>query len=280
MDNERKTFSWSTSLLIHAAVAAIIIKTSMHYALPEGDVVSIDVGSGNQGVQTAAKTDSQEVDVKAPPEKSEPKPMVAAAMPAKAPKPVEEKPEAQPLEQENSPVVIPPPPEEPQEEAKAEESPTPEPENEPPVVAPLPPDERPEEPQQEKPQQEEAQNETPHDDVPAGPVVANPEATGANAEAPPKFGTPGTTIDESKLTPKAGNKEVRYPWMARMKRQEGTVVVGAYVRKDGTISHAMIVKSSGHEALDKEVMETYPKWRFQPGPSGWVVKPYHFHLKK
>ncbi|MDZ4678227.1 MAG: TonB family protein [Oligoflexia bacterium] len=276
MSKERKAFSWSTSIVIHSILAILLLKAGYHYAMPEGDVVSIEVGSGNQGVQTAIPTESQDVEVKAP-AKTQPiaKPIVAAQPKQTSEfKRVVEKPDAQPLEQEDSPVVVPIAEPSPEPEAQAEESQKPE--EAPPVVAPV-------ETQAENTDNQDEtseQPEVPQEAAAPGPVVANPDATGENSAAPPKFGTPGTTIDEARLVPKAGNKEVRYPWMARMKRQEGTTVVAAYVRKDGTISHAMIVKSSGVEALDKEVMEIYPKWRFQPGTSGWVVKPYHFRLKK
>lgn len=50
------------------------------------------------------------------------------------------------------------------------------------------------------------------------------------------------------------NDTIRYPRAARIRGQEGTVMVAFTIRKDGTISHPQIVSSSGHALLDEQAV--------------------------
>lgn len=50
------------------------------------------------------------------------------------------------------------------------------------------------------------------------------------------------------------NDKIRYPRAARIRGQEGTVMVTFIIRKDGTISHPQIVSSSGYALLDEQAI--------------------------
>lgn len=50
------------------------------------------------------------------------------------------------------------------------------------------------------------------------------------------------------------NDTIRYPRSARIRGQEGTVMVAFTIKKDGTISHPQIVSSSGHALLDEQAI--------------------------
>lgn len=50
------------------------------------------------------------------------------------------------------------------------------------------------------------------------------------------------------------NEKISYPRAARIRGQEGTVMVTFIIRKDGTISHPQIVSSSGYALLDEQAI--------------------------
>lgn len=81
-------------------------------------------------------------------------------------------------------------------------------------------------------------------------------------------------------------KNVKYPQAAINATQQGRVIVGFVVRKDGIVSDVHIKKSSGHAALDEEAMrvvKTMPAW--EPGKQkGKLVNvkcdvPINFRIK-
>ena len=81
-------------------------------------------------------------------------------------------------------------------------------------------------------------------------------------------------------------KNVKYPQAAINATQQGRVIVGFVVRKDGIVSDVHIEKSSGHAALDEEAMrvvKTMPAWK--PGKQkGKLVNvkcdvPINFRIK-
>jgi protein TonB len=114
--------------------------------------------------------------------------------------------------------------------------------------------------------------------APSAEPGSPPEGIGPDKNIP-QFGTPGTTIDETKLSEAFGNHKPSYPWMARLRRQQGTVVIRAYISKDGSVSQTAIEQSSGSSLIDKEALQSYSRWKYQPGPTGWVLKPFKFSLK-
>ncbi len=50
------------------------------------------------------------------------------------------------------------------------------------------------------------------------------------------------------------NDTIRYPRAARIRGQEGTVMVAFTIKKDGTISHPQVISSSGHALLDEQAI--------------------------
>ena len=55
-----------------------------------------------------------------------------------------------------------------------------------------------------------------------------------------------------------------YPYEARKRREEGYVIIRAYVGEDGKIASAKISKSSGHTRLDEAALRAVKKWELAP----------------
>lgn len=298
----RKAFSWSLSVFFHSAIAVAVLYTGARMMFPEGHVngeqITIETYQAPKGEPVEVKPQVQPEEKPAPQDvvvkKVEPKHVKPAVAKAPPPKfmpdksfndvqPADKTPEddsadEKPLETvEESPVVT-----------KAEEKPAPSPE---PVAeeksepVPEPVAQQAPEPEPAPVQAEEAPKpvvqQAPVAPAPAdpAPAVSNAKAgdpKGTASEVPPKFGTPGTTLDESKLTEIRGR--ISYPWMARLRRQQGTVIIKAFVRKDGSILQPSLERSSGFPLLDQEALTAYSQWRYKPGPSGWVIKTFNFNL--
>lgn len=74
-------------------------------------------------------------------------------------------------------------------------------------------------------------------------------------------------------------EHIKYPLEARNSGKQGKAFVGFIVAKDGSVSSAKIVKSSGHEQLDAEavrVVSEMPKW--QPGKQSGEAVNVHYTL--
>ena len=76
-----------------------------------------------------------------------------------------------------------------------------------------------------------------------------------------------------------------YPYQARRRGFEGTVVVEALISISGRVADFKLAASSGHRSLDKAAIKAVRKWRFTPGSQGgvmkemWVRVPVSFQLK-
>src|SRR5690606_258509 len=76
-----------------------------------------------------------------------------------------------------------------------------------------------------------------------------------------------------------GNKQPTYPWMARLRRLEGEVVLNLHVSSTGKVTEVQLAQST-HEVFSKECLEAVKGWKFQtPVQSGWYAKPFRFQLK-
>jgi protein TonB len=64
--------------------------------------------------------------------------------------------------------------------------------------------------------------------------------------------------------------EPQYPPMARTARIEGTVVVDAIIRKDGSVSDVTIVKSS-NVLFNQPSIDAVRQWRFTPSPQDVIL---------
>jgi len=267
-DKKRNRFSWpawSASLAVHATGAILILVAGFHLATPEGSVTD---KTEFEALDTHGPLAPQ---VQAPPAPSEP----AAPPPEEAP-PVDEAPPQPVVDTQPDEESPPAPTQEAQEVAKADSDPAQDPDSM--VAAPVPvgppPVASPEE--AATPGTSQAAAETPAEIPPSTPAVE--QGQGGDGSIP-DYGTPGTTIDETKLMEAFGNHKPDYPWMARLRRQQGTVILRAFVKKDGNIDQVMVDKSSGFPLLDQEAQRSYTRWRYQPGLTGWVLKPFKFSLK-
>lgn len=64
--------------------------------------------------------------------------------------------------------------------------------------------------------------------------------------------------------------EPRYPPIAQSARIEGTVVVDAVIRKDGTVSDVTILKST-NKMFEQACIDAVRQWRFTPGSQDVVL---------
>jgi protein TonB len=78
-----------------------------------------------------------------------------------------------------------------------------------------------------------------------------------------------------------------YPDAARRKGEEGTVVVGMRLKKDGKVSTVRLRKSSGHRLLDSSVLNSVLKSEFTPARDSagdaveaLVARTVNFSLKR
>ena len=58
--------------------------------------------------------------------------------------------------------------------------------------------------------------------------------------------------------------EPQYSEEARKARYQGTVILQAIVRKDGTVDILRVVRSLGF-GLDEKAIQALKEWRFRPG---------------
>ncbi len=81
------------------------------------------------------------------------------------------------------------------------------------------------------------------------------------------------------------NSPPPYPLLARRRNYEGEVLLEVLVTTEGRVGSVRLVKSSGHEILDRAAMKGVRRWLFYPGERGgeviemWVKVPIRFQLK-
>lgn len=259
MTQQKSTFgntvAWVLSLAFHGVLAIVVLRAGYKIAFPEGSVEMVQIETyGNMNAPENS----------APPKvKSEPK----------------TKSELAPLASKSKLKFIPDKPAEvvraaPQVEDQDAD-----------VPAKAAPEANAESTQEEtvKSESEIKNEEAPADKNSPEPVAAQ-EAAGtqseSNEENHPEFGTPGTMLDVTRLSEQPGNRKPSYPWMARLRRQQGTVVIKAYVKKDGTLDSVELYQSSGSALIDKEALGAYARWKYHPGSEGWVLKPFKFSLEE
>ena len=64
-----------------------------------------------------------------------------------------------------------------------------------------------------------------------------------------------------------------YPRMARMRGQEGRVVLTASVAADGRVTGVNVTQTSGHSLLDRSAVQTVSGWVFEPARRAGVAVP-------
>lgn len=76
-----------------------------------------------------------------------------------------------------------------------------------------------------------------------------------------------------------GNKQPEYPWMARLRRIEGQVLVHFFVNANGEVSDIKIIRST-NPVFDESVLKAMKSWKFiPPVDAGIYAKPWTFQLK-
>ncbi|WP_367116500.1 energy transducer TonB [uncultured Pseudacidovorax sp.] len=79
---------------------------------------------------------------------------------------------------------------------------------------------------------------------------------------------------------------VAYPAEARANRWEGSALVSVLVESDGSVSEALIARSSGYEPLDQEALRLAKCMRYKPASdhgvsrAAWMELPFKFLLAR
>ncbi|WP_162906860.1 energy transducer TonB [Algihabitans albus] len=90
-------------------------------------------------------------------------------------------------------------------------------------------------------------------------AVAVSDADGSAAAA----SAPGGPSQGAELRP-GGNPAPTYPESARRQGQEGRVMLRVTVGRDGRTRAVRVLRSSGHDRLDRAAKEAVERWRFEP----------------
>lgn len=81
------------------------------------------------------------------------------------------------------------------------------------------------------------------------------------------------------LRQKPGNPRPSYDVQDRMNGLSGTIIVNAYVTKEGKLTLFRLIQSTGHRNLDRKTLAVLKDWKFYPGQEGWVELPFKWDLK-
>lgn len=93
------------------------------------------------------------------------------------------------------------------------------------------------------------------------------------------YGLPNGSRDARTLSQLPGNPKPVYPAPARRKGWEGNVVLAYYVTSSGHVKGLKVIRSSGHQMLDAEAARSISRYRYRPGQAGWTYHPVHFKLQ-
>ena len=66
----------------------------------------------------------------------------------------------------------------------------------------------------------------------------------------------------------ARNRPPAYPWLARIRGLEGTVMLRVHVEMDGHPSAVWVIRSSGYPILDEAAQRAIQHWEFLPAHQG------------
>jgi len=106
---------------------------------------------------------------------------------------------------------------------------------------------------------------TPDEPEPVKEAPPPPPLTSEMPSAP----APAQDVGPIRVSPGQGPGIIKkvepiYPPLARTSRIEGTVVVDAIIRKDGSVSDVTVLKSSSR-LFDQACIDAVKQWRFTPG---------------
>jgi protein TonB len=232
------------ALVLHAAVLAAVLAWPPGTPLEPDEPPAMQVelaavvgaGQGRVSVPESAPQPQppQPPQVEAPPPQP-PAPEIPSE-PPRAAAPAPPLPPLPPVAEEPAMLAPPPPPPPPQ---VAQPAPRP-PERKPPPERTAP---RPPAPRQAPPT--------------TRPVLPLPPA----ADAAPAF---TAALVPDRVAQAAYTPAAPYPPEARNRGQQGLVVVRIDIGPDGHVTRVTLMQSSGVPALDRSVLETIPRWRFDP----------------
>ena len=110
---------------------------------------------------------------------------------------------------------------------------------------------------------------------PPEPITAPPPPPEPSTSTAPPSAMPAQQMGPIRVSPGRGpglikKVEPRYPPIAQAARLEGTVVVDAVIRKDGTVSDVTIL-SSTNKMFEQSCVDAVRQWRFTPSPQDVVL---------
>ena len=110
--------------------------------------------------------------------------------------------------------------------------------------------------------------------VPATGKQAGTAALAAHAPpaAPPQLELPSSEANY------LNNPRPPYPALSKRLREQGKVVIRAYIEVNGTAEQATIAQSSGYDRLDQVALHTVLKWRYAPGKRAGQPEAMWFHI--
>lgn len=107
------------------------------------------------------------------------------------------------------------------------------------------------------------------------PVKAAPPPPPPSTSTAPPSPAPAQEMGPIRVSPGQGpglikKVEPKYPPIAQTARIEGSVVVDAVIRKDGTVSDVTVLSSS-NKMFEQACVDAVRQWRFTPGPQDVVL---------
>lgn len=95
----------------------------------------------------------------------------------------------------------------------------------------------------------------------------------------------GQSVDALASPRYSDNRRPAYPWRARVRGEQGVVLLSVLVNEQGGVREVRIVSSSGSRVLDEAAESAVRAWSFHPGRRGaqtvpsWVQVPIRFRLE-
>lgn len=83
-------------------------------------------------------------------------------------------------------------------------------------------------------------------------------------EAEPSGAGDTDTIVETRPEPLPGNRQPKYPRLARRRGWEGDVILSVRVLPTGLVDDAFVIVTSGRDVLDEAALDAVLGWRFEP----------------
>ncbi len=247
----------SAAVLIHAGLAAVMLRQSAASSARSAGVGGIEVSLGPVGGASGAVAETE-----APVEKEE------------RPEEPKAQPEPPPVEQ---PDVAMKEDKLPEPEPEPEPEPLPQPQPQPAVVPPPKPKPPVPDPPKKRAEPQPAPEKTPPREPEKQVAKLTPSVSGVNGKAGAQVspnagsandtsggGMPGDVVDYMAILQAWLEKHKEYPRGARLRRMEGTTLLYFVMDRDGKVLDFRIQKSSGYEILDHEVEEMIK--RAQPLP--------------